>query len=40
MHLAEVTIKMHIGSIFRFLGVNNRTKAVAEAQRRGLLADA
>ena len=40
LHLAEVTVKMHIGSIFRFLSVNNRTKAVTEAQRRGLLADA
>jgi two-component system NarL family response regulator len=38
MHLAEVTVKMHIGSIFRFLNVNNRTKAVAEARHRGLLA--
>lgn len=34
--LAEVTVKMHVSSIFRALGVANRTQAVLEARRRGL----
>ena len=34
--LAEVTVKMHVSSIFRVLGVANRTQAVLEARRRGL----
>ncbi|HEX7250950.1 MAG TPA: response regulator transcription factor [Burkholderiales bacterium] len=34
--LAEVTVKMHVSSIFRTLGVANRTQAVLEARRRGL----
>ena len=35
--LAEVTVKMHVSSVFRVLGVANRTQAVLEARRRGLL---
>jgi len=34
--LAEVTVKMHVSSIFKVLGVANRTQAVLEARRRGL----
>jgi DNA-binding NarL/FixJ family response regulator len=34
--LAEVTVKMHVSSIFKALGVANRTQAVLEARRRGL----
>jgi DNA-binding NarL/FixJ family response regulator len=34
--LAEVTVKMHVSSIFRALAVANRTQAVLEARRRGL----
>ena len=34
--LAEVTVKMHVSSVFRVLGVANRTQAVLEARRRGL----
>jgi DNA-binding NarL/FixJ family response regulator len=34
--LAEVTVKMHVSSLFRFLGVANRTQAVIAARRLGL----
>jgi DNA-binding NarL/FixJ family response regulator len=34
--LAEVTVKMHVSSVFRALGVANRTQAVLEARRLGL----
>lgn len=34
--LAEVTVKMHVSSLFRVLGVANRTQAVLAARRRGL----
>ena len=34
--LAEVTVKMHVSSVFRILGVANRTQAALEARRRGL----
>jgi DNA-binding NarL/FixJ family response regulator len=34
--LAEVTVKMHVSSVFKVLGVANRTQAVLEARRRGL----
>jgi DNA-binding NarL/FixJ family response regulator len=34
--LAEVTVKMHVSSVFRFLGVANRTQAVLAARRIGL----
>jgi two-component system, NarL family, nitrate/nitrite response regulator NarL len=37
LNLAEVTVKMHVSSVFRALGVANRTQAVLEARRRGLL---
>lgn len=36
MSLAEVTIKLHVSSIFRILGVANRTQAVLAAGRLGL----
>jgi two-component system nitrate/nitrite response regulator NarL len=36
MGLAEITVKMHVTSIFRTLGVFNRTKAVLAARRLGL----
>ena len=36
LSLAEVTVKMHVSSIFKVLGVANRTQAVLEARRRGL----
>jgi DNA-binding NarL/FixJ family response regulator len=36
LNLAEVTVKMHVSSLFRALGVANRTQAVLEARRRGL----
>lgn len=36
--LAEVTVKMHVSSLFRFLGVANRTQAVLAARRLGLYA--
>jgi two-component system, NarL family, nitrate/nitrite response regulator NarL len=34
--LAEVTVKMHVTSLFRTLGVANRTQAVLAARRLGL----
>jgi DNA-binding NarL/FixJ family response regulator len=34
--LAEVTVKMHVSSLFRLLGVANRTQAVLAARRLGL----
>jgi DNA-binding NarL/FixJ family response regulator len=34
--LAEVTVKMHVTSLFRQLGVANRTQAVLAARRLGL----
>lgn len=34
--LAEITVKMHVSSIFRVLGVTNRTQAVVAARRLGL----
>lgn len=40
LNLAEVTVKMHVSSIFKALGVANRTQAVLEARRRGLVAAA
>jgi DNA-binding NarL/FixJ family response regulator len=38
--LAEVTVKMHVSSVFRALGVANRTQAVLAARRLGLHAGA
>ncbi len=40
LDLAEGTVKLHVASILRALKVNNRTEAVIEAGRRGLLPDA
>lgn len=37
--LAERTIKVHVGAIFRALGVSNRTQAAREARTQGLLDD-
>jgi DNA-binding NarL/FixJ family response regulator len=34
--LAEVTVKMHVSSVFRLLRVANRTQAVLEARRLGI----
>src|SRR4051812_25225468 len=34
--LAEVTVKMHVSALFRFLGVANRTQALLAARRLGL----
>ena len=34
--LAEVTVKMHVSSIFRELGVASRTQAVRALRRLGL----
>ncbi|HEX5125393.1 MAG TPA: response regulator transcription factor [Rhodocyclaceae bacterium] len=36
LDLAEVTVKMHVSSIFRTLGVANRTQAVLMARQLGL----
>lgn len=38
LNLAEVTVKMHVSSIFRSLEVANRTQAVLAARRLGLYA--
>lgn len=35
--LAERTVKVHIGAVFRALGVSNRTQAAMVAQARGLV---
>ena len=35
--LAERTVKVHIGAVFRALGVSNRTQAAMVAQARGLI---
>jgi DNA-binding NarL/FixJ family response regulator len=37
MHLAEETVKTHLKSIYKKLAVRDRTEAVAEAFRRGLV---
>jgi DNA-binding NarL/FixJ family response regulator len=37
LELAEVTVKMHVSSIFRTLGVANRTQAVLMARQLGLV---
>lgn len=39
LHLAPTTVKTHLTSIFRKLGVANRTQAVAKALREGLVDD-
>lgn len=36
LSIAEITVKMHVSSIFRVLGVANRTQAVLAARRLGL----
>ncbi len=35
--MAEKTVKNHLASIYRKLGVKNRSHAVSEGYRRGLL---
>lgn len=37
MDLSEATIKMHIGRLFKVLGAQSRTDALAVARRRGIL---
>jgi two-component system nitrate/nitrite response regulator NarL len=37
LNVAEGTVKLHVAAILRILGVNNRTQAVTEASRLGLL---
>ncbi|MFE7934893.1 response regulator [Streptomyces sp. NPDC057456] len=37
LHLSEATVKTHLIRVYRKLGVDNRTAAVTEAVRRGLL---
>jgi len=36
--VTEPTVKSHMAAIYRKLGVNNKTSALAEAVKRGLLA--
>ena len=38
LHLSKHTIKEHTSSVYRKLGVRNRTEAVQRGQRLGLLA--
>ncbi len=37
LHLSKHTVKEHTSSVFRKLGVRNRTEAVQKAQRLGLV---
>ena len=37
LHIAETTVKSHVKSILEKLGADDRTQAVAEALRRGLI---
>ncbi|HEY7874533.1 MAG TPA: LuxR C-terminal-related transcriptional regulator [Actinomycetota bacterium] len=37
MHVSEETVKTYLKQIFRKLDVHDRTEAVAEAFRRGLV---
>jgi len=37
LNIAEKTVKAHVGAIFKFLNVDNRTQAVTAAQRARLL---
>lgn len=36
LSLSEATVKMHLGYVFKILGVSNRTQAVIEAEKMGL----
>ena len=38
LHLSKHTVKEHTSSVYRKLGVRNRTEAVQRGQRLGLLA--
>lgn len=37
LHISEGTVKFHINNIFQKLGVNDRTQAIIEALRRGII---
>jgi len=37
LSIAQSTVKTHITSIFQKLGVNDRTEAVTEALRKGII---
>ncbi|MBE9033140.1 response regulator transcription factor [filamentous cyanobacterium LEGE 11480] len=37
LHISEGTVKFHINNIFQKFGVNDRTQAVIEALRRGII---
>ena len=37
LDLAEGTVKLHVTAILRVLNASNRTQAVIEASRRGLI---
>lgn len=37
--LAEITVKLHVSSIFRTLSVASRTQAILAARRLGIYAD-
>ncbi len=37
LYLSERTVRRHMNLLFDKMGVQNRTQAVAEAMRRGLL---
>jgi DNA-binding NarL/FixJ family response regulator len=39
LDIAEGTVKLHVSAILRTFGANNRTEAVVEATRQGLLDD-
>jgi len=39
LNVAEGTVKLHIAAILRVLNVSNRTQAVTEATRLGLVAN-
>jgi two-component system, NarL family, nitrate/nitrite response regulator NarL len=36
MNIAESTVKVHLGLVFRVMGVVNRTQAAVEARKLGL----
>jgi DNA-binding NarL/FixJ family response regulator len=38
LHISDETVKFHLGAVFGKLGASNRTDAVRQALRRGLVA--